>query len=70
MWRDDDDSSQLGDFESGPINREKIVQGDLLQGTGNNGMEFENINGTDRSETIMGLQANDIIYGRGEDDII
>jgi Ca2+-binding RTX toxin-like protein len=67
---DDDDSSQLGDLESGPINRGKNVQGDLLQGTGNNDMEFDTIKGTDRSETIMGLQGNDIIYGKGGDDIL
>jgi hypothetical protein len=67
---DDVGSSQPSDFESGPINRGKNVQGDLLQGTGANGMEFETIKGTDRSETIMGLQGNDIIYGKGGDDIL
>jgi Ca2+-binding RTX toxin-like protein len=67
---DDDGSSQLGDFDSGAINRGKNAQGDLLQGTENNGMEFETIKGTDRSETIMGLQGNDIIYGKGGDDIL
>jgi Ca2+-binding RTX toxin-like protein len=67
---DDDGSSQASDLESGPINRGKNVQGDLLQGTGNNGMAFEPIKGTDRSETIMGLQGNDIIHGKGGDDIL
>jgi len=64
-----DGSSQLGDFESS-VNRGKNVQGNLLQGTGKNGMEFETIKGTDRSETIMGLQGNDIIYRKGGDDIL
>jgi Ca2+-binding RTX toxin-like protein len=67
---DEDGSSQLDDFESSAINRGKNVQGDLLQGTGNNGIKSETIKGTDRSETIMGLQANDIIYGKGGDDIL
>ena len=66
----DDGPFQLGDLQSTAQNRGKNVQGDLLQGTMNNGIQSEVIEGTDRSETIMGLQANDIIYGKGGDDII
>ncbi len=67
---DENGPNQLGDLESTAINRGKNVQGDLLQGTMNNGVQGETIKGTDHSETIMGLQANDIIYGKGGDDII
>ena len=67
---DDDGPLQLGDLQPTAQNRGKNVQGDLLQGTMNNGIQSEIIEGTDHSETIMGLQANDIIYGKGGDDII
>jgi Ca2+-binding RTX toxin-like protein len=69
VWADNDDENpnpqQLSGLRPCSI-QEKNVQGRTIVGT----VLADICQGTDRSETVLGLQDNDILSGHGGDDIV
>jgi Ca2+-binding RTX toxin-like protein len=69
VWADNDDENPNPQQLSGlcPCSiQEKNVQGRTIVGT----ILADICQGTDRSETVLGLQDNDILSGHGGDDIV